>query len=266
MRLVTYRSQRGDRAGVIDGDEVVDAWDALGRADLSSLRELISEGLLGELSEAATGADQRVPLAGAELLTPIPDPEKIICIGLNYGSHAEETGRDAPDAPTIFGKFRNALAASGDVVTLPAASRKVDYEAEIAFVVGRSAREVQTDQALDHIAGVMLFNDLSARDLQFQTPQWMAGKVFDGSAPCGPALVTLDETGPLDGVEFSLQLNGETMQSASTADLIFSIPALLAHLSNLMTLRPGDSSRAERQPASAAFASRASGWETATRS
>ena len=181
-----------------------------------------------------------MPLAGAELLTPIPDPEKIICIGLNYGSHAEETGRDAPDAPTIFGKFRNALAASGDVVTLPAASRKVDYEAEIAFVVGRGAKDVSSDQALDHIAGVVLFNDLSARDLQFQTPQWMAGKVFDGSAPCGPALVTLDETSPLDSVEFSLQLNGETMQSASTADLIFSIPALLAHLSNLMTLRPGD--------------------------
>ena len=123
---------------------------------------------------------------------------------------------------------------------LPAASEKVDYEAEVAFVVGRRAKDVEPSGALGHVGGLMLFNDLSARDLQFATPQWMPGKVFDGSAPCGPALVTLDEAGPPDAIGFELRLNGERMQASSTADLIFSIPELVARLSRLLTLEPGD--------------------------
>ena len=122
---------------------------------------------------------------------------------------------------------------------LPANSRKVDYEAEVAFVVGRRAKDVAEAEALDYVAGYTLLNDLSARDLQFSTPQWMSGKVFDGSAPCGPALVTPDEAGPHDAIEIRLTLNGEQMQGASTADLIFSVPGLLSHLSRLMTLEPG---------------------------
>jgi 2-keto-4-pentenoate hydratase/2-oxohepta-3-ene-1,7-dioic acid hydratase in catechol pathway len=125
-------------------------------------------------------------------------------------------------------------------VALPTAGKKVDYEAEVAFVIGRRATEVSRDDAPDHIAGYMLLNDLSARDLQFATPQWMPGKVFDGSAPCGPALVTADEAGAHDAIEFKLELNGETMQEAVTSDLVFSIPDLLAHLSSWMTLEPGD--------------------------
>ena len=123
---------------------------------------------------------------------------------------------------------------------LPAASRKVDYEAEVAFVVGKRASRVVEAEALGHVTGYTLLNDLSARDLQFATPQWMSGKVFDGSAPCGPALVTPDEAGPHDAIEVALRLNGEEMQAASTADLIFSVPRLLSHLSELMTLEPGD--------------------------
>jgi 2-keto-4-pentenoate hydratase/2-oxohepta-3-ene-1,7-dioic acid hydratase in catechol pathway len=125
-------------------------------------------------------------------------------------------------------------------VLLPANSRKVDYEAEVAFVVGRRAKEVAEADALEHVAGYTLLNDLSARDLQFATPQWMSGKVFDGAAPCGPALVTPDEAGPHDAIEIALTLNGKQMQSASTADLIFSVPSLLSHISQLMTLEPGD--------------------------
>ncbi len=121
---------------------------------------------------------------------------------------------------------------------LPAASAKVDYEAEVAFVIGREAKDVAEADALDHIAGYTLFNDLSARDLQFATPQWMPGKVFDGSAPCGPALVTPDEAGAHDAISIALELNGERMQDSSTADLVFSIPALVAELSRLMTLVP----------------------------
>jgi 2-keto-4-pentenoate hydratase/2-oxohepta-3-ene-1,7-dioic acid hydratase in catechol pathway len=175
-----------------------------------------------------------------QLLPPIPNPEKIICIGLNYRSHAEEAGVEAPETPTFFAKFRNALVADGSEVALPAASGKVDYEAEVAFVIGRRAKDVSESDALDHVAGYMLLNDLSARDLQFATPQWIPGKVFDGSAPCGPALVTPDEAGPPDQIGIELKLNGEVMQSATTADLIHSIPALVAHLSTLLTLEPGD--------------------------
>jgi 2-keto-4-pentenoate hydratase/2-oxohepta-3-ene-1,7-dioic acid hydratase in catechol pathway len=125
-------------------------------------------------------------------------------------------------------------------VSLPAASRKVDYEAEVAFVVGRRAKDVSEADAIDHLAGYTLFNDLSARDLQFATPQWMPGKVFDGAAPSGPAIVTPDEAGAADALGIALDLNGERMQDSSTAELIFSIPVLVAHLSRLMTLEPGD--------------------------
>jgi 2-keto-4-pentenoate hydratase/2-oxohepta-3-ene-1,7-dioic acid hydratase in catechol pathway len=239
MRLVTYRSPRGPRAGLLSGDSIVDAWDALGDPERSDLRELLAEDRLEEL--ARIDADELgEPLAGAELLPPVPDPEKIICIGLNYRSHAAEAGIDPPEQPTFFAKFRNALASPGAAVALPAASEKVDYEAEIAFVLGRRCNQVSPDEALEAIAGYTLLNDLSARDLQFATPQWMPGKVFDGSAPCGPALVTPDEAGAPDAISFALDLNGEPMQQASTADLIFSIGELLARLSRLMTLEPGD--------------------------
>ena len=241
MRLVTYDAGDGARAGVLEDERVVDAWAALGEPHRGSLRELIAAGHVDDLratfGNTGTPAHQR---GNVTLLPPIPDPDKIICIGLNYGKHAAETGMDAPAAPTIFGKYRNALAAPGATVALPANSRKVDYEAEVAFVVGRRAKGVSEADALDHIAGYTLLNDLSARDLQFATPQWMSGKVFDGSAPCGPALVTPDEAGSHDAIAISLTLNGEQMQGAATDDLIFSIPQLLSHLSELMTLEPGD--------------------------
>jgi 2-keto-4-pentenoate hydratase/2-oxohepta-3-ene-1,7-dioic acid hydratase in catechol pathway len=241
VRLVTFDAGDGGRAGVLEGDRVVDAWALLGEPHRGGLRELLAAGrvedLRGRLGD--TGAPSH-PLAAVSLLPPITDPEKIVCIGLNYGKHAAEGGMEVPQAPTIFGKYRNALAPPGATVTLPANSRKVDFEAEVAFVVGRRAKEVDEAGALDHIAGYTLLNDLSARDLQFSTPQWMSGKVFDGSAPCGPALVTPDEAGPADAIGIRLTLNGEEMQSASTAELIFGMAALLSHLSELMTLEPGD--------------------------
>ncbi len=238
VRVVSYRSERGVRAGILRGNQLLDAWDVLGRADASSVRELLTEGLLAE-ADSATGRDG-IALDRVQMLAPIPDPDKIVCIGLNYRSHAEEAGIDPPQAPTFFAKFRNSLAASGATVPLPRASEKVDYEAEMAFVIGRRCKDVEERKALEYVAGYTLLNDLSARDLQFATPQWMPGKVFDGSAPCGPALVTADEAGAHDAIEIALTLNGEVMQSASTNDLIFSVPALVAHLSRLMTLEPGD--------------------------
>jgi 2-keto-4-pentenoate hydratase/2-oxohepta-3-ene-1,7-dioic acid hydratase in catechol pathway len=228
MRFVTYEAGEGTRAGWLrDGDTIVDAGE--------SLRALIEA---GRLSESEGGRE--VPLADARLLPPVPDPDKIVCIGLNYLSHAREAGLEPPEVPTFFAKFRNALAAPGAAVRLPEYSAKVDYEAEVAFVVGRRAKDVSEEDALAHIAGYTLLNDLSARDYQFMTPQWMPGKVFDASAPCGPCLVTPDEAGPPNAIGIELRLNGEVMQSASTSDLVHSVPALLAHLSKLMTLEPGD--------------------------
>jgi 2-keto-4-pentenoate hydratase/2-oxohepta-3-ene-1,7-dioic acid hydratase in catechol pathway len=237
MRVVSYRSERGVRAGLLRDDSVVDVWDELG-GEGSSVRELLASGRLAGAAEISGG--EPLALGQVELEPPVPDPEKIVCIGLNYRAHAAEAGIEPPETPTFFAKFANALAAPGTAVPLPAASAKVDFEAEVAFVIGRRAQDVPESDALDHVAGYMLLNDLSARDLQFATPQWMPGKVFDASAPCGPALVTPDEAGPADGISFSLTLNGETMQAASTDDLIFSVPALVAHLSSLMTLEPGD--------------------------
>jgi 2-keto-4-pentenoate hydratase/2-oxohepta-3-ene-1,7-dioic acid hydratase in catechol pathway len=228
VRLVTYDAGRGPRAGVLRDDEVLEL-------NAPSLRALLAA---GPLDGVETGASK--PLADVSLLPPIPDPGKLICIGLNYGSHAAEQDVEAPETPTFFAKFPNALAPAGTSVPLPSYSRKVDYEAEVAFVIGSRASNVPEERALDHIAGYTLLNDLSARDYQFMTPQWMPGKVFDGSAPCGPALVTPDEAGAPDAIEIELTLNGEVMQSASTADLIHSIPALVAYLSKLMTLEPGD--------------------------
>ncbi|HEX5712859.1 MAG TPA: fumarylacetoacetate hydrolase family protein [Solirubrobacterales bacterium] len=241
MKLVSYDAGDGARAGVLEGERVVDAWALLGEPHRGGLRELIAAGriddLVGRLGDAGAPGH---PLSAVSLLAPIPDPEKIVCIGLNYGKHAAEGRMEPPDSPTFFAKYRNALAAPGATVRLPGNSTKVDYEAEVAFVVGRRAKDVSEAEALEYIAGYTLLNDLSARDLQFSTPQWMPGKVFDDSAPCGPALVTPDEAGAPDAIEIRLTLNGEQMQGASTADLIFGVPQLLSHLSSLMTLEPGD--------------------------
>lgn len=241
MRLVSFDAGDGGRAGMLVDGRVVDAWAALGEPHRGSLRELIGHGRVEDLRARIgdTGAPSH-PLSAVRLLAPIPDPDKIVCIGLNYKEHAAEVGAEPPAHPVVFAKFRNALVGDGATVRLPANSTKVDYEAEVAFVVGRQAKDVAADAALDFIAGYTLFNDLSARDLQGRGPQWMPGKIFDGAAPCGPALVTPDEAGPPDAIAISLTLNGETMQDSRTDDLIFSIPELLADLSSLMTLEPGD--------------------------
>jgi 2-keto-4-pentenoate hydratase/2-oxohepta-3-ene-1,7-dioic acid hydratase in catechol pathway len=229
MRLVSYDRGGVVFAGVLAGSDVTAAGEG-------GVGELLRRGGL----PSAPPSGEAIPVSSVELLPPIPNPGKIVCLGLNYRSHAEEAGMEAPVVPTFFAKWANALAAPGAPVSLPSWSSKVDYEAEVAFVIGRRCRDVAEADALEVVAGYTLLNDLSARDYQFKTPQWMPGKVFDGSAPCGPALVTPDEAGPHDDIGVSLTLNGELMQSASTADLIHSIPSVIAYLSKLMTLEPGD--------------------------
>jgi acylpyruvate hydrolase len=240
VRLVSLDTGSGPRAALLREGRVFDIpGDAFSGGDGSdrTLDSLIAGGLPPEVEPAA---DEGVPVDEVRLLPPIARPGKILCIGINYRSHAEEQDAEPAETPTFFAKFANALAPPGAIVKLPAATRKVDYEAEVAFVVGDRCKDVPEGEAMAHVAGFMLFNDLSARDLQFATSQWMPGKVFDGSAPCGPALVTPDEAGPHDAIEIELRVNGELRQSASTADLVHSIPALVAHLSSLMTLEPGD--------------------------
>jgi 2-keto-4-pentenoate hydratase/2-oxohepta-3-ene-1,7-dioic acid hydratase in catechol pathway len=226
MRLVSYAGDDGPRAGLLRDGRVHPI-------DGRTLPALIEDGL-SDLSPAGDALDD------VELLPPIPRPGKIVCIGLNYRAHAEEQGKEAPETPAIFAKFPNALRPAGATVELPRFSDRVDYEAEVAFVIAGRCKDVPVADAMRHVAGYTLFNDLSARDFQFKTPQWMPGKVFDGAAPCGPALVTPDEAGPPDAIEIRLDLNGERMQASSTADLVHSIPELVAYLSMLMTLEPGD--------------------------
>jgi 2-keto-4-pentenoate hydratase/2-oxohepta-3-ene-1,7-dioic acid hydratase in catechol pathway len=241
MRLVSVDAGSHPRAALLRDGRVFDIWGGA-LADIPArdrtLESILEAGLLDDVKPV--DGDDGVPLDEVRLLAPVTRPQKIICIGLNYRAHAEEQGAEPPATPTFFAKFRNALAAPGAKVSLPPWSERVDYEAEVAFVIRDRCKDVPEADAIEHVAGYTLLNDLSARDYQFKTPQWMPGKTFDGAAPCGPALVTTDEAGPHDRIEIELTLNGESMQKSSTADLFHSVPALIAYLSKLMTLEPGD--------------------------
>ncbi|MEE2639257.1 MAG: fumarylacetoacetate hydrolase family protein [Planctomycetota bacterium] len=175
-------------------------------------------------------------------LPPITDPGKIICIGRNYAEHARESGSDVPDIPVVFNKFATALSPHlGDVV-LPTISDEVDFEGELVVVIGREGRNISREQAMDHVFGICCGNDISARDWQKGRPggQWLLGKAFDTFAPLGPSILTLDEVDDIQDLEISLSLNGETMQSSSTRQMIFSVDFLISHLSKFCTLLPGD--------------------------
>jgi 2-keto-4-pentenoate hydratase/2-oxohepta-3-ene-1,7-dioic acid hydratase in catechol pathway len=244
MRLLSFHDTDGTRAGVLVGDEVVpvDALDAPAASVRGLLAALDANGLAA-LAEraAATAASERIGLAELRLLAPVPDPEKIICLGLNYRDHAAESGQEIPKAPMWFAKFANSLIGSGQEIVLPAAHPEyVDYEAELAIVIGRSASNVDAEDALAHVAGAMPFNDVSARDLQFQNPLWTSGKAVDTFAPCGPALVTLDEIGDLHALGLRTRINGEVVQEGNTSELIFGVPETIAWLSRTVTLLPGD--------------------------
>lgn len=242
MRLVTYDDGAGPHAGVLLGDDIVPVAALDAPADtVRGLLEKLDAGELATLAEQAAAADQRIPLAGVRLLAPVPDPEKIICLGLNYRDHAAETNQEIPAAPMWFAKFANSLIGTGEDIVLPAAhSEYVDYEAELAVVIGRRASCVSKEGALDYVAGAMAFNDVSARDLQFQNPLWASGKAVDTFAPCGPALVTLDDAGDLQNLGLRTRINGEVVQEGTTATQIFGVAETVAWLSRTLTLAPGD--------------------------
>jgi acylpyruvate hydrolase len=255
MRLATY--ERGGEwvAAVVVADGLlVDAAAAARHAGLDggrawgSVRGILCQpadrlGALADGAEAvAAQADPEVVLdpASARLGPPVPDPQKILCVGLNYRAHAAEASLDEPPVPLVFAKFPNVLIGSGAAIELPAGNGEhVDYEGEIAVVIGRAAYRVSEDEALDAVAGWMPFNDVSARDLQTQTSQWTVGKSPDTFGPCGPSLV-LENAFRDGGLEIETRVNGEQVQHAHTDQMIFSAARLIAFLTQTMTLVPGD--------------------------
>ncbi|THF77306.1 fumarylacetoacetate hydrolase family protein [Cohnella fermenti] len=253
MRLVHFIRDGVSRLGIQAAEgSVLDVTEARGGAAgeagsslPSTVEEAIAggEGALAALRSLAENASGASLLREEELeLAPcVPKPGKIICVGLNYRKHAEETNAPIPQSPILFSKYGNALAAHGEDVPLPAAvSDKVDYEAELAVVIGRKAKDVSREEALGYVFGYCNANDLSARDLQLRTSQWLLGKTCDKFAPIGPYLVTADEVGNPNELAISCTVNGETRQSSNTADMIFHCDEIVSYLSRHMTLEPGD--------------------------
>ncbi|GAB7386993.1 hypothetical protein BSNK01_08290 [Bacillaceae bacterium] len=208
--------------------------DALNRA-----REVVAFAGDGEKS-GPNGEKIVYPLGEVKLKAPVPRPGKIVCVGLNYIDHCEETGMAVPKSPVIFAKYGNAVIGPEEAILLPVNSQQVDYEAELAFVIGKRAKKVKKEEAMNYVAGYTIVNDVSARDLQLGDGQWVRGKTPDTFAPMGPVLVTKDEIDDPHNLDIKLRLNGETMQDSNTRNLIFDIPSILSFLSQSMTFEPGD--------------------------
>jgi 2-keto-4-pentenoate hydratase/2-oxohepta-3-ene-1,7-dioic acid hydratase in catechol pathway len=242
LRLISFQSQSGPRIAARRGDEYVD----LHAAD-SSIPAAMTDFLAGgraTLDRAAAALVKAPPLPRdrLKLLAPVPAPQKVICVGLNYADHARETGKEPPPEPVIFCKFPTAVSAHSDPIVLPRLSNEVDYEAELVAVIGRGGRHIPVAQALDHVAGYTCGHDVSARDWQQRKPggQWLLGKSFDTFAPFGPELVTADEAGDVSDLRISLRINGSIMQDSRTRQLIFSVPQLISYVSGVCTLSSGD--------------------------
>jgi len=198
-------------------------------------------------------------LAGVKLLAPIPRPPKFICVGLNYRDHAAEAKMEIPQVPTIFNKFTNVVIGPGAAIVLPRVSAKPDYEAELAFVIGRGGRYIPAARAMEHVFGYTIVNDVSARDFQNATSQWLMGKTFDTFAPMGPWIVTKDEIADPHALDISLEIGGEVLQRSNTRELIFKIPQLIEYISQVVTLEPGDVV-ATGTPAGVGFARKPPRW------
>lgn len=274
MRLVTFAYGGAHRVGVLDDDHVIDvnrAYAALltqrgdlradamaealvpaemislleaGERGLAAIREALEyvhEGLRSGEQVAAWRRDGVVFSAReVRLKAPIPRPGKLILLGLNYRDHAEETGQQIPEVPTLFSKYPNSVVGPGAPILIPRATEQIDYEAEFAFVIGRRGYEIPREHALEYVVGYTIVNDVSARDYQFVTSQWMVGKTFDSHCPMGPALVLKDEIPDPHALDIRLSIAGEVLQASNTQQLIFKIPETVAYLSRIMTLEPGD--------------------------
>jgi acylpyruvate hydrolase len=230
MRLATIRTATGNRAVRVDATAAVETGD-------SDLRALLERPEWAAHAAAAAGPSH--PLDGLDYAPLVPSPEKIICVGLNYRDHVLEMGNQLPDYPTVFAKFAPALVGAHDDIVLPRASTAIDWEVELTVVIGRSVRHATPEQAEAAIAGYTVLNDVSVRDFQRRTSQFLQGKTFERTTPLGPWLVTPDEL-PDGGWEVSTVLDGETVQRSSTKELVFSPVDLIVYLSGIVTLNPGD--------------------------
>jgi len=254
MQLVTYDSNGKWRAGIIVDEDVVDSSIAATAAGMDfdthwiSNRQIVQlnpdqqlqfERAAHDIADARPSDLDVFPLENARLGPPIPDPDKIICLGLNYRSHAEEAGFAIPKVPILFGKYRNTLNGPASPIILPGMSEEIDYEAELAVVLGKRCKNVTVDEALNYVAGYMALNDVSARDLQMRTGQWLSGKTLDTFAPCGPALVVNEISDP-QTLDISTRVNGQTLQQSNTRNMIFSVAETIAYITQLMTLEAGD--------------------------
>lgn len=273
MKLLSMKIEAQNRAGILIGEEVLDVtafFEILElkgewiEADEGRIRFQHIEGayrdamdlcrrgsrwrneIVAKLDSAPTLAEELRdtetlrPLSSVKLNPPVVAPGKILAVGLNYAAHAAEQNVASPDFPLIFSKCVTALAGPGDPIVLPRISEMIDYEAELAVVIGKQAKSVAADQAMDYVAGYTIMNDVTARDLQKRERQWVRGKGLDTFAPCGPWLVTGDEISDPHSLAIELKVNGEVRQQSNTNDLIFRIPQLIEFISQDLTLKPGD--------------------------
>ncbi len=239
MRFVTFEVNGQARPGVVAGNNtVVD----LSPAGFDSVLQVIESGPegRGKIEKFVSTAKSSPSLDSVRLLAPIQKPRKLICVGLNYLDHAKETGAEIPSVPTIFNKFATAVIGPGANIVLPKVSKAPDYEAEFAFVIGRGGRHIKGEDWPNHVFGYTIVNDVSARDYQRATTQWLMGKTFDTFAPIGPWIVTTDEIADPHNLDIRMEINGEVLQNSNTRELIFKIPDLISFLSSVFTLEPGD--------------------------
>lgn len=236
MKLVSYRTHDTESFGIWRDDGIVDLKGKVAGGG-ATLR-----GILDKLDLVVPIAANAPDLAhdAVSLLPPVIDPPRLLCVGLNYKTHIAETGRDAPAYPILFPRYPSSLVGAGEDLVRPKASHDFDFEGELAFVVGRGGRHITEADALDHVAGYACFNDGSIRDWQRHTTQFMPGKSFWRSGSFGPWLVTPDEVGDLGSLSLTTRLNGEIMQQATLDDLLFGVPALVAYISTILPLEPGD--------------------------
>lgn len=246
MKIATFSVESQQHIGLIQKDDQIISLTSLSEDEFPACMKSFIE----RSSELRTRAEQLIEQRGndkaifnlseVKLLPPISQPEKIICVGLNYLDHCKESGMEPPTSPVIFSKYANAIVGHNDAVEIPVNSKEVDFEAELAVVIGKEAKRVSEEEANDYVFGYTIMNDISARDLQFNDGQWSRGKTADTFAPIGPVIVTHDEVEDPHRLEISLELNGEMMQESNTSNLIFTIPQIISFLSQSMTLRPGD--------------------------
>jgi 2-keto-4-pentenoate hydratase/2-oxohepta-3-ene-1,7-dioic acid hydratase in catechol pathway len=245
VRLLSFHAADGVRLGVQTEAGVVDVRRAAAEAGLSapdSMTGAIRGGptALDQIRQVAAAADSAIPESEVSYAPAVPDPGKILCVGANYRKHAEEAGLPLPEQPIYFAKFGNSLAGHREEVVLPAATERGDYEVELVAVIGSPARKVRRQDALEHVFGYATGNDLSARELQMRSSQWLFGKAIDGFAPLGPYVVTADEVPDPQRLDLRTWVNGELRQDSNTADMVFSVAEMISDLSQIMTLEPGD--------------------------